>query len=44
MNAKYFDAICILGFVILDELHDREKEIEALKDKLEYLEALIDNR
>lgn len=40
MDAKYFDAICVLGFVILDD--KQGKEIEALKDKLEYLEALIE--
>lgn len=48
MKNKYFDAICVLGEMLLDcnnelkwkeqQLEMRDKEIETLKIKLEYIE------
>lgn len=49
MKDKYFDAICILSEILLDrsnelnwkdtQLEQRDKEIEKLKTKVEYLEG-----
>lgn len=53
MNDKYFGAICVLGEMLIEknnelkwkktQLELRDKEIEKLKTKLEYIENYIDN-
>lgn len=53
MNDKYYDAICVLGEMLINaknelkwketQLEMRDKEIEKLKLKLEYIEDFIDN-
>lgn len=53
MKNKYYDAICTLGEILLEQNNElkwkktqlelRDKEIEKLKMKLEYIESYIDN-
>lgn len=53
MNNKYYDAICVLGEMLIEsknelnwkitQLEMRDKEIEKLKLKLEYIESYIDD-
>lgn len=53
MKDKYFEAICVLGELIIEKNNElkwkeqqvemRDKEIEKLKTKLEYIEQYINS-